>query len=384
MASAERALPALHVAMLAPTRERCGIADYSRLLVAALEAQPEIADVITVAPPDGAERIGSLRAVSSYLAQERQFRALGEQLNVGDIAHIQHQYFFFGGVAPHKNHFAALLKAVHVPLVLTVHEIAEGREVGWKHALIEHTNRSNFLHPVIRQIIVHTQADAQRLRSLGAGADRVTVLPLAVPPALPMPDREAARERLGVGGKRVVLMFGFLAAKKGHFVALEALKRLPDGVVLLFAGEQHPDDASDYVVRLKRAIATLGLEQRVRITGYLPSELVPFAMAAADLAVVPFLESSGSASLAHLLAYGLPVIASDIPPHRELLLATPGSLLLFLNGNALALSEKVQILLNDSDLHRSLQRGAERFCAQHSFAHVARETLALYRRAMSG
>jgi len=382
MSSAERSSQPLAVSMLAPTRERCGIGDYSRLLVAALRALPEISGVEVVSTPEGAARTGSLSALRNYLSDEQRYRALGEQLNAADIAHIQHQYFFFGGVAPHKNHFGAVLNAVRVPIVLQVHEIADGGSVGWKRALIEHTNRRNFVHPAIRQIVVHTQADAERLRRIGVPDSQLTVLPLAVPPALPFANRDAAREALGLSGKRVLLMFGFLSGKKGHLLALDALKMVPEDVVLLLAGEQHSDDASDYVVRLKEAIAAHCLERRVQITGYLPSEQVPRVMAAADLAIAPFLESSGSASLAHLLAYGLPVLASDIPPHRELLAASPGSLALFPAGNAEAMGEQINTLLGNVSLRISFQEGAARFCAHHSFAHIARETLQIYRRAM--
>lgn len=384
MPSAEGASRPLVVTMLAPTRERCGIGDYSRRLADALRALPDIAAVTPLSTPEDAARMGSLTALKHFVSDERHYAALGRQLNAGDIAHIQHQYFFFGGVAPHKNHFAALLKAIRVPVVMTVHEIADGGAVGWKRALIGCTNRRNFLHPAIRQIIVHTAADAQKLHAMGVAEAQLSVLPVPVPPALPLPERDAARAALGVSGKRVLLMFGFLSAKKGHSLALEALRDLPADVVLVFAGERHPDDPSDYVDRLREAITAQRLEKRAWITGYLPADRIPQVMAAADVALAPFLESSGSASLAHLLAYGLPVLASDIPPHRELLTQTPGSLLLFPVGSVGELRRQILELLNDPALIASLREGAARFCAERSFAHIARQTVAIYRQALEG
>lgn len=368
--------------MLAPVRERCGIGDYSRRLIEALRDLPGIAAVEAVPTPEGAARVSTTAALQHYLADERLFATLGRRLNSTDVAHIQHQYFFFGGVAPHKNHFRALLNAVQTPLVLTVHEIATGIASAWKRALVDHTNRGNFLHPAIRQIIVHTDVDAARLRALGVTQDRLTVLPIAVPAADPLPDRNASRAAFDVTGKRVLLMFGFLSAKKGHFLALEALERLPGDVVLLFAGEQHPDDPTDYVARLKAAIAAKGLEQRARITGYLPQDRIPQVMASADLALTPFLETSGSASLAHLLAYGVPVLASDIAPHRELLAQTPGSLRLFPSEDITALRTGISTLLEDPVQLSALREGAHRFAVERSFMRVAEETLAVYRRAM--
>lgn len=374
----------LTVSLLAPNRERCGIGEYSRLLAEALDALPGIATVNRISTPEAATRIGTCGALQNYLPDERRFYALGESLNTGDVAHIQHQYFFFGGVAPHKNHFRALLNAVRVPLVLTVHEIASGGTSGWKRALIALTNRRNFLHPAIRQVVVHTQADACKLRTLGVPEAQLTVLPVAVPPTAPLPNRDTARAALRVDGKQVLLMFGFLSAKKGHFLALEALTHLPDDTILMFAGERHPHDCSDYVARLRASITERGLEERVLITGYLPDDSIPGVMAAADVALAPFTESSGSASLAHLLAYGVPVVASDIPPHRELLSQSPGSLLLFPNGNAASLAQAMQTLLNNRSVNASLKLAAGQYAAERSFAHLAGETLALYRKAIAG
>jgi glycosyltransferase involved in cell wall biosynthesis len=373
----------LAVAMLTPTRERCGIADYSRLLESALRALPGVAALNTISVPEGSARIRSGEALAHYLSDERRFAALGARLNSGDVAHIQHQYFFFGGVAPHKNHFRALLKAVRVPLVVTVHEIADGTTAGWKRSLLELTNRRNFLPPVIRQIIVHTEADWEKLRALGVSDARLTVLPVGVPPPLPLPDRDTARAELGLTAKRALLMFGFLSAKKGHALALEALRGLPEDVVLVFAGEKHPDDPSDYVVRLMESIRAPGLENRVVHTGYLRADRVPAIMAAADVALAPFTESSGSASLAHLLAYGLPVVASDIAPHRDLLAQTPGSLRLFSNGQSEALREQIAAVLEDTALRRSLHAGAAQFRRERSFERLAQETLAVYRKAVT-
>jgi glycosyltransferase involved in cell wall biosynthesis len=372
----------LKVWMLAPTRERCGIGDYTRLLVNGLRELPEIEEVTLVSTPEGAVRSSTISALKHYLSDEQTFHALGHRLNGGDVVHIQHQYFFYGGVAPHKNHFAALLNAVRIPVVMTVHEVADGGATGWKRALIAFTNRRNFRHPVIRHIIVHTQADLEKLCSMGIDKARMTVIPVGVPPVGPLPNREAAQTALGIGGKRVLLMFGFLSTKKGHRVALEALKGLPDDCVLVFAGERHPDDPSDYVGRLKESIAAYGLERRVLITGYLPEDRIPDVMAAADVALAPFIQSSGSASLAHLLASGLPVVASDIPPHRELLAQSPGSLALFPDGNAAALREQIVALLHDAVLRNSLSAGAGRFCMDRSYAQVARRTMDVYRKAI--
>src|SRR5579862_6040332 len=117
----------LRVALFTPWRVRCGISDYSQHLVAGLRSLPAVRSVRIIEPPEDAARAGALNAVRRYSAGERRFRALGSMMNGPDVdvAHVQHQYFLFGGVAPHKNHAHAFLESVKRPLVMTVHEIAQ-------------------------------------------------------------------------------------------------------------------------------------------------------------------------------------------------------------------------------------------------------------------
>ncbi len=378
-----RAIP-LRVAMFTPVRERCGIADYSRLLVAALRDRADISGVHLVSPPETEGRASSVKAVRNYMADEREYRVLGARLCVGDVVHIQHQYFFFGGVAPHKNHLRAMLDAIPLPIVMTVHEIAGLPGGGWKQTLITRTNRLNFMHPGIRQIIVHTDADAEKLRLLGVAETKLNRLPVAVPKALPMPTASEAKATLGLAGKRVLMIFGFLSVKKGHRLAVKALTHLPEDVVLLVAGEKHPDDHSAGVQPvLQEDMLAAGLHDRVVFTGYLPDDRIPTIMAATDLALAPFTESSGSASLAHLFAYGLPVLASDIPPHREMLALVPGSVALFPANDPAALAEKAFELLTGDSKRDSLRNASAILREERSYARLAEQTTAIYRKALA-
>jgi len=375
----------LRVVMFTPWRERCGIREYSQHLIAGLRALPEIGDVRIVEAPSDPAR-GALTALRRFSSDARRWQALGREMNAGpdgqpaDVAHVQHQYFFFGGVAPHKNHARAFLDAVRVPLVMTVHEIA--RPAPNAPALERHaialTNRANFLHPALRQLIAHTEPDRQALMALGAAPERVHVMMHPVPPALPMPPSEEARRALGLEGKRVVTLFGFLSARKGHFLALAALRELPADVALLFAGDRHPDDHTDYVSRLRAQITADGLEDRVVITGFLPDAQIPAVMAATDVAIAPFTQSSGSGSLTYLLAYARPIVASDIPPNQEIVQDTPGCLALFPSSDADALAAQIHSLLDDPARRLALEAAARTFGDRHSYLQMARDTAALY------
>lgn len=375
----------IDVAMLTPWRARCGISDYSRLLVAELDRLPDIASVRIVETPDSTPRLGMSGALRQYLPTERLYYELGHELNDGaSMAHIQHQYFFFGGVAPHKNHAHALLDAVKVPLVMTVHEVVAPTGSAVARAAIALTNRRNFRHPALRALLVHTATDRDLLVEMGTPPDRIHVVTHGIPTPAPMPDAETAKAMLGLTGKRVVTLFGFLSSKKGHGIALDALPYLPEDILILFAGDQHPDDHTDYVAALRARLEAINsATERARITGYLPEAELPALMAATDVAIAPYTQTSGSGSVANQLAYGRAIVASDIAPHQAFLAAQPDSLLLFPAGDPQALANAITSVLDDPARRDLLQAGARAYAQAHSYAAMAQTTVEIYKSVMA-
>jgi glycosyltransferase involved in cell wall biosynthesis len=181
-----------------------------------------------------------------------------------------------------------------------------------------------------------------------------------------------------VEGHFVVTLFGFLSRRKGHLLALEALKMLPASVLLLFAGGKHPDDKTSYVKELKRLNETVTAANHARITGYLSPEQVAVVMSATDLVIAPFTESSGSGSLALAFACGKPILASDIEPHREINQISPHALTLFPAGNANALANAILDLQESAARLAMMAEGARRYAATYSYAYMAEETVKIY------
>lgn len=80
--------------------------------------------------------------------------------------------------------------------------------------------------------------------------------------------------------------------------------------------------------RLERLAAELGVERRVRFTGLIPRQQVYAEMASADVFVTSSRYEGLPVALLEAMTVGLPVVASDIPPHREVLYGIPGATLL--------------------------------------------------------
>jgi glycosyltransferase involved in cell wall biosynthesis len=115
------------------------------------------------------------------------------------------------------------------------------------------------------------------------------------------------------------LIFGFVNWRKGHLHAVELLSRLPEHVDLLIAGDRHPMDTSGYAEGLQRRIRELGLEARVRTTGYLQQSEIAATLAAAHLVVAPYDDMGGSStSILAAVSAGRPVVAWQWPQIEEL------------------------------------------------------------------
>jgi glycosyltransferase involved in cell wall biosynthesis len=137
-----------------------------------------------------------------------------------------------------------------------------------------------------------------------------------------------ARSRLGLSGRRVVTLLGFVYGRKGHRYAVEAVPQMPADAVLVYAGGPVAGRSFVYDLAMSKA-KELDLGDRFRITGYLSEEELETWMAATDLAILPFTDLSASGSLSSWIAAGKPMLASDLPGFREYDRTVPGALHFF-------------------------------------------------------
>ncbi len=127
------------------------------------------------------------------------------------------------------------------------------------------------------------------------------------------------RKRLGIPAKRkVVVYLGLLAPYQGVDILLEAAREMtaatsaetPHFLVMGFPS----------VERYRRRAADMEIEGSVTFTGRVPYDVAPDYLALGDVAVAPKLPTTeGSGKLCPYMSVGLPVVATDIPAHREYL-----------------------------------------------------------------
>jgi len=143
-------------------------------------------------------------------------------------------------------------------------------------------------------------------------------LHLCLPDDLPTEQEVLAyRRRLGLNDKRIIGTTGLYNPNNRLDIALRAFARViarhPDVVYLLVGA---PQDES----ALRARIASLGLNEHVRMTGWVPADEFVKSMLLLDIGVQLRYPHVGGMSYPplHLMALGVPVIISDIEPMMDI------------------------------------------------------------------
>ncbi len=233
----------------------------------------------------------------------------------------------------------------------------------------------------------------------GVAAERVTVVPNAVPDdyLADPPEGAAERARLGIApGTRVVGFSGTLNTYEGLDTVLRAVARLADpSVLVLIVGDGPARDA------LRTLAAELGVT--VRFTGRVPHGRVRDYLAAMDVFCVPRRRTPVTELVPPLkpleaLATGVPVVVSELPPLTELLddagawtgpdAAQPGAAGSGPVGWAVPpedperWADALRTLLDDPDrLARAGARGRAWACAERTWARLVESYGDVYRAA---
>jgi glycosyltransferase involved in cell wall biosynthesis len=151
-----------------------------------------------------------------------------------------------------------------------------------------------------------SEAVAEQVRRIGVDEARIVITPTGVDPELfrSVPDRGAARRRLGLDGQFVVGWIGSFRRFHALEQAVDAVAGL-DGTTLLLVGDG-PERARVERLAHERGVA-------LRCTGTIPHDAIPEHLAAMDVGLVLASSERGfhysPLKLAEYFAAGLAVVA---------------------------------------------------------------------------
>lgn len=232
-----------------------------------------------------------------FLIEQRSkldFRAVGELatfIKQNDIHVIQSHSF--------KAHVFAMLasRKANVPWIAFVH--------GWTAETLR-VHLYNFIEPwllkMADRICVVTSAIKGRLQNVGISEDKISVVTNAVEIA----EHGKKGWRTNLANGLTILCVGRLSYEKGQDILLKAvcIARSSLEISVVVAGE------GPFYDDLKQLAKALGVDESVRFSGYV--ERIDEFYNCADLLVVPSRSEGVPNVILEAMAFGLPVLATDV------------------------------------------------------------------------
>jgi glycosyltransferase involved in cell wall biosynthesis len=250
------------------------------------------------------------------------------------------------------------------PLVLTAHDILPREPQPGQHS------GQRRLYERVDAIVAHSEHGRRRLvEELGIAAEKIHVIEhgafehlTRVPGALPLPAELAAVD------KPVVLFFGLLRGYKGLDVLLDAWRELAPDAELWIVGMAYMN------VDALRESAPSSVRW---VSRFIADEEIAAYFERADLVVLPYREIEQSGVLFTALAFGAPMLLSEVGGFPEV--AAQGAAALVAPGDAAALAAQLGRLLADPGARAGLAAGARAAAAgRYGWDAIARRHLELY------
>src|SRR6266540_946959 len=266
-------------------------------------------------------------------------------------------------------------RRLKVPLVITFHaELFLGNRAPAAALLLNSFARlEQQILKESRSIIALTEHAKRSSKALSRWQSKVTVIPNGVDTAFhpPPSSKLLAKAKLGISpNTKVCLFVGTLNARKGIDILLEAAALVPMAtpVVFTIVGQYWGGRNS-----VGPKVTKLRAEGRARLEGFVEDVEIQSYFQAADVLVIPSRLEGFPLTILDGFAAALPIVASNIGPHREII--HDGEIgILFEAGDAQDLATKIETALSDSALAKKLSDNSFDSSKRFGWTRVLDET----------
>jgi len=253
-------------------------------------------------------------------------------------------------------------------------------EIGWRYGPHMNAFTRLAMAPLISgtPVVVNSQALAARFRRYHP---RIILGGVETRRFDQLPSKEEARHSVGVAeGRTLLVSVGKVIPVKRLEWLMDVVRRLP-GVEAMIVGGYREEHYSDEYYRTL-LVAYPDIRDRVRFTGEVTWDQVPTYLAAGDIFVFPSKFEGMPNALLEAMAAGLPVVVSDIPPHRELIQHGRTG---FLARDPKEMGQIVERLSKDEELRRSVGDAARAYVRDNLASEACTQAfLELYNRLIAG
>jgi glycosyltransferase involved in cell wall biosynthesis len=234
--------------------------------------------------------------------------------------------------------------------------------------------------------VLFTVSEASRAaiaRRFGVPEDDIAIVRSAADPVFrPRSEKEiaAARARVGVAARERYFVYAAgISPHKRIDTLVDAFAAVASTARLVVAGDLDENRFIPVGAELRRRVTQLGLDDRILLPGFVSDDELAALYTGAVAAVVPSVAEGFGLPAVEAAACGTAVILSDLPPHRESL---GDAALYFPPGDVAALRGRLERVLDDERLRRSLAERAYAAAAALSWDAAAEGLRDLVRRAV--
>jgi len=350
----------------------CGIATYTDYLNEALRTLENETFVISQLGAQGQGVFPVFKAQSQSFASDVYTTSVNM---TPDIMHIQHEYGLYG--TQRGVEIVELIlryRLAQVPVVITLHtvysELKRDEQIILKHVLDE-----------CSAVIVHEEFQRETLlRYFGdmpRMAEKIRVIEHGIREMGPVPD---AKKKLGLEGKKVILLCGYFRPTKGYHKIVDCFSRIAEqdeDAVLVVAGKTRNVEYDEYRRKLFLQLNESPFVDRIEILrGQFPQHTFDTIISAADVVVLPYEVGAQSGMMAQCFAAGVPVITSDLPAFRIIIERSGGGLVCEKDEDY---PETILRALNDRELADGMKKNIRQYVSEKAgWSQIAQQHIDAY------
>ncbi len=324
----------MKIAIICPSKDMtCGIGDYSRSLVNALNGK---ADVLYA------------NEVNEKLLEF-----------APDAVNFQWEYTLYDGRKITSDLNILRKKGIQTNITL--------------HGFSDYDSKNQIIEAMFDEYIVLNEGFRQHLIHRGI-EKQIHVIPLGMQDyEFGKDDRALVRDILGIGENEIVVgAFGFLELYKNFHTIIEALASTKGATFLLCSYSKELNN--EYAVELQQTAAHLGVKFK-HLPGYMSMTSVVKILHACDALIYPYVDVftfSSSAAIRTGICSLAPVIANDITFFDDVPdVSQGGPAYKVKNG----LVDAINKVLTDKSVKRSLAENAQAFIKLNSWENIADQYL---------
>jgi len=354
---------------------KCGIATFTSDLCSSVAAQFEQTKCFVVPVNDSEDGYEYPDEVRFEIEEKdlASYHRAADFLNITNVSAVslQHEFGIYGGNA--GSHVVALLRALKMPVVTTMHTVlrepnSDQRRV--TEQILAHSTR----------VVVMSQRGREILQEVfGAPAEKIDVIPHGIPDT-PFVDPNFFKDKFGVEGKLVLLTFGLLSPNKGIDQVLNAMPQIVaefPNVVYIVLGATHPNVLLEHGEAYRFSLERLAKKNRIEkhvifYNRFVDLEELKEFIGSADIYITPYLTEAQitSGTLAYAFGAGKAVISTPYWHAQELLAEGRGVLVPF--GDSKAIAREVTGLLADEPRRHAVRKHAYLLGREMIWSNVAR------------